>query len=120
MIKISYSGYRFPPEIIQHAIWLYIRFTLSFRDVEDLLAERGTMVSYETARRWVNHFGPMVAAGLRKRGPKPHTTWHLDEVYLKIDASAAWLLKMRVHAKKYGDPGPTIIRIAGGFPEAFR
>jgi putative transposase len=57
MIKISYSRYRFPPEIIQHAIWLYIRFTLSFRDVEDLLAERGIMVSYETVRRWVNHFG---------------------------------------------------------------
>jgi putative transposase len=74
MIKISYSGYRFPPEIIQHAIWLYIRFTLSFRDVEDLLAERGIMVSYETVRRWVNHFGPMVAADLRKRRPKPHTT----------------------------------------------
>ena len=55
MIKISYSGYRFPPEIIQHAIWLYIRFTLSFRDVEDLLAERGIMVSYETVRRWMNH-----------------------------------------------------------------
>src|SRR6476620_3809084 len=71
MIKISYSGYRFPPEIIQHAIWLYIRFTLSFRDVEDLLAERGIMVSYETVRRWVNHFGPMVAADLRKRRPKP-------------------------------------------------
>ena len=53
MIKISYSGYRFPPEIIQHAIWLYLRFTLSFRDVEDLLAERGIMVSYETVRRWV-------------------------------------------------------------------
>ena len=69
------SGYRFPPEIIQHAIWLYIRFTLSFRDVEDLLAERGIMVSYETVRRWVNHFGPMVAADLRKRRPKPHSTW---------------------------------------------
>jgi hypothetical protein len=74
MIKISYSGYRFPPEIIQHAIWLYLRFTLSFRDVEDLLAERGIMVSYQTVRRWVNHFGPMVAADLRKRRPKPHTT----------------------------------------------
>jgi len=49
-----------------------------------LLAERGIMVSYETVRRWVNHFGPMVAADLRKRRPKPHTTWHLDEVYLKI------------------------------------
>src|ERR1700720_4305829 len=91
MTKISYSGYRFPPEIIQQAIWLYIRFTLSFRDVEDLLAERGIMVSYETVRRWVNHFGPMVAADLRKRRPKPHTTWHLDEVYLKIDGRMVYL-----------------------------
>src|SRR5205823_7477203 len=78
MKKISYKGYRFPLEIIQQAIWLYVRFTLSFRDVEDLLAERGIMVSYETARRWVNHFGPMIAADLRKRRPKPHTTWHLE------------------------------------------
>ncbi len=65
------------------AIWLYLRFTLSLRDVEDLLAERGVPVSYETIRRWVNHFGPMIAADLRKRRLKPHTTWHLDEVYLK-------------------------------------
>ena len=85
MKKISYSGYRFPPEIIQQAIWLYLRFTLSLRDVEDLLAERGVAVSYETVRRWVSHFGPMIAADLRKRRLKPHTTWHLDEVYLKID-----------------------------------
>ena len=91
MIKISYSGYRFPPEIIQHAIWLYLRFTLSFRDVEDLLAERGIVVSYETVRRWVNHFGPKIAAALRKRQPKPHTTWHLDEVYLKIDGRMVYL-----------------------------
>src|SRR3979411_986411 len=91
MIKISYSGYRLPPEIIQHAIWLYIRFTLSFRDVEDLLAERGIMVSYETVRRWVNHFGPMVAADLRKRRPKPHTVWHLEEVYLKIAGRMVYL-----------------------------
>jgi putative transposase len=91
MIKISYSGYRFPPEIIQHAIWLYFRFTLSFRDVEDLLAERGITVSYETIRRWVNHFGPMVAADLRKRRPKPHTAWHLDEVYLKINGRMVYL-----------------------------
>ncbi len=62
MNKISYSGYRFPPEIIQQAIWLYLRFTLSLRDVEDLLAERGVAVSYETVRRWVNHFGPTIAA----------------------------------------------------------
>ena len=85
MTKISYCGYRFPPEIIQQAIWLYVRFTLSFRDVEDLLAERGIFVSYETVRRWVNHFGPMIAADLRRRRSKPPTTWHLDEVYLKID-----------------------------------
>ena len=57
MKKISYRGYRFPPEIIHQAIWLYLRFTLSLRDVEDLLAERGIMVSYEAVRRWVNHFG---------------------------------------------------------------
>jgi len=91
MKKISYTGYRFPPEIIQQAIWLYLRFTLSFRDVEDLLAERGIAVSYETIRRWVNHFGPMIAADLRKRRPKPHTTWHLDEAYLKIDGRMVYL-----------------------------
>src|SRR5271166_4043211 len=91
MNKISYSGYRFPPEIIQQAIWLYLRFTLSLRDVEDLLAERGVAVSYETVRRWVNHFGPRIAADLRKRRLKPHTTWHLDEVYLKIDGRMVYL-----------------------------
>jgi putative transposase len=87
MKKISYKGYRFPGEIIQQAIWLYLRFTLSFRDVEDLLAERGIMLSYETVRRW----GPMIAADLRRRRPKPHTTWHLDEVFLKIDGRMAYL-----------------------------
>src|SRR5271156_361856 len=75
MSKVSYAGYRFPPEIIQQAIWLYVRFTLSFRDVEDLLAERGISV----------------AADLRKRRPKPHATWHLDEVYLKIDGRMVYL-----------------------------
>ena len=67
MKKISYSGYRFPAEIIHQAISLYLRFTLSLRDVEDLLAGRGVAVSYETVRRWVNHFGPTIAANLRKR-----------------------------------------------------
>src|SRR5271155_2929580 len=91
MTEISYRGYRFPPEIIQQAIWLYVRFTLSFRDVEDLLAERGIAVSYETVRRWVNCFGPKIAADLRKRRPKPHARWHLDEVYLKIDGRMVYL-----------------------------
>ena len=89
--RFGLAVYRFPLEIIQQAIWLYVRFTLSFRDVEDLLAERGIMVSYETVRRWVNHFGPMIAANLRKRRPKPYTTWHLDEVYLKIDGRMVYL-----------------------------
>ena len=91
MTKISYAGYRFPPEIIQQGIWFYLRFALSFRDVEDLLAERGIAVSYETVRRWVNHFGPTIAARLRKRRPKPCITWHLDEVYLKIDGRMVYL-----------------------------
>jgi putative transposase len=91
MGNISYSGYRFPPVIIQQAIWLYARFSLSFRDVGDLLAERGIIVSYKTVRRSANHFGPKIAADLRKRRPKPHATWHLDEVYLKIDARPVYL-----------------------------
>src|SRR5260370_23239668 len=91
MQTISYDGYRFPPEIIRQAIWLYLRFTLSLRDVEDLLAERGVMVSYETVRRWVNHFGPAIASELRKRRPKPHTTWHLDEMYLRIAGRMVYL-----------------------------
>jgi hypothetical protein len=71
MQTISYDGYRFRPELIRQAIWLYLRFTLSLRDIEDLLAERGLIVSYETVRRPVNHFGPRIAAELRGRRPKP-------------------------------------------------
>src|SRR5205814_9068090 len=81
MRPLSYAGYRFPPEIIQHAIWLYLRFTLSFRDVEELLAERGIDVSHETIRRWVAVVGPTIARRLRAMRPKPHTTWHLDEMF---------------------------------------
>jgi len=67
MDPISYCRHRFPPAVIQHAIWLYLRFTLSYRDVEELLAERGLGVSYETVRRWVPKFGPMIARKLRAR-----------------------------------------------------
>ena len=91
MTRISYAGYRFLPVIIQQAVWLYARFTLSLRDVEDLLAERGITVSYETVRRWVRHFGPVIAADLRRRRPKPHSTWHLDEVFIKIDGRLVYL-----------------------------
>src|SRR3981081_4005204 len=79
MRSIRYRGYRFPPDIIQHGVWLYLRFALSFRHVEDLLAERGIVVSYETIRRWVAPLGPLIAAALRRRRCRPHAIWHLDE-----------------------------------------
>jgi len=79
MMSISYRYHHFPPLVIQHAVWLYLRFTLSYRDVEDLLAERGLDVSYETIRRWVLKFGPAFARRLRKGRMRPSGKWHLDE-----------------------------------------
>ena len=79
MAPLCYRRHRFPPEIIQHAIWLYLRFTLSYRDVEELLAERGLDISYETVRRWVLKFGPTIARRLRHGRPRPSDRWHLDE-----------------------------------------
>src|SRR5438552_10527838 len=78
MDQLSYRRHRFPPPIIQHAIWLYLRFTLSYRDVEELLAERGLEISYETVRRWVLKFGPGFARRLRRSRPRPSDRWHLD------------------------------------------
>jgi putative transposase len=77
-----YHGYRFPPEIISHAVWLYHRFSLSFRDVEDLLAERGIVVSYETIRNWCCKFGPVYARSIKKRRGPLGDTWFMDEVYI--------------------------------------
>jgi putative transposase len=77
-----YHGYRFPPEIINHAVWLYHRFCLSFRDVEDLLAERGIVVSYATIRQWCSKFGPTYARTIVKRRGKLGDTWYLDDVYI--------------------------------------
>ncbi len=78
------KGYRFPSEIISHAVWLYYRFSLSFRDVEDLLAKRGIVVSFETIRQWCGKFGPGYAARLKKRQGRLGDTWHLDEVFITI------------------------------------
>jgi putative transposase len=86
-----YRGYRFPAEIISHAVWLYYRFALSHRDVEDLLAERGVQVSYEAIRLWCQKFGPGFAAGLRRRRARAADTWPLDEVQLKIKGKKHWL-----------------------------
>jgi transposase-like protein len=81
---ISFKRHRFPPEVIRYAVWLYFRFTLSFRDVEELLAQRGIEVSYETIRCWTLKFGPLIAANLRRRRSPPSGRWHLDEMVVRI------------------------------------
>jgi hypothetical protein len=90
-MTISFARHQFPPAIIRHAVWLYVRFTLSYRDVEDLLAERGLDVSYETVRRWVLKFGPLFARELRRRRPRPTSQWHLDEMAVMIVGRQFWL-----------------------------
>ena len=91
MQPISYARHQFPAEIIRHATWLYLRFTLSYRDVEELLAERGIETSYETVRRWVLKFGPAFARNLRRLRPKPTGTWHLDEMVVSIQGKRMYL-----------------------------
>jgi putative transposase len=83
-IAPNYKGYRFPPEIISHAVWLYFRFSLSFRDVEELLAQRGIIVTYETVRQWCLKFGQTYANELRRRRHGTGDKWHMDEVFLAI------------------------------------
>src|SRR5579863_421577 len=89
-MTISFARHQFPPAIIRHAVWLYLRFTLSYRDVEDLLAERGLDVSYETVR-WVLKFGPRFARELRRRRPRPTSRRHLDEMAVMIAGRQFWL-----------------------------
>jgi putative transposase len=91
MQPISYARHQFPPEVIRHAVWLYLRFTLSYRDVEELLAERGLDLSYETVRRWVIKFGPAFARNLRRLRPRPSAQWHLDEMAVVIGGKRLWL-----------------------------
>jgi len=86
-----YRGYRFPSEIISHAVWLYYRFCLSFRDVEDLLAERGVIVSYETIRQWSRKFGAEYARKLKRREGRLGDTWHLDELFVTIQGERQYL-----------------------------
>ena len=91
MNSLSFKRHRFPPTIIRHSIWLYARFTLSLRDVEELLAERGLDVSYETVRRWFRKFGSDIAANLRRQRPTPSNHWHLDEMVIVIRGKRYWL-----------------------------
>jgi transposase-like protein len=91
MTTISFARHQFPPAIIRHTVWLYLRFTLSYRDVEDLLAERGLDVSYESVRRWALKFGPLFARELRRRRHRPTSRWHLDEMAVLIGGKQFWL-----------------------------
>jgi putative transposase len=86
-----YKNHRFPVEIISHAVWLYFRFCLSFRDVEELLLERGVVVTYEAIRKWCRKFGQQYANQLRRRRPRPGDKWHLDEVFLTIKGEHHYL-----------------------------
>jgi len=88
---VSYKRHRFPPEIIAHAVWLYFRFPLSLRLVEEMLLERGVLVSYETVRRWALKFGPAYARRLRRKTPSRRDVWHLDEVVITIAGKTHWL-----------------------------
>ena len=93
MTPISYRRHRFPPVVIQHAVWLYLRFTLSYRDVEELLAERGLDLSYESVRSWVLKFGPAIA----RCRPRPSDRWHLDEMVIRIAGQHMYLWRAVDH-----------------------
>jgi putative transposase len=91
MQPISYRRHHFPPEVIRQTVWLYLRFTLSYRDVEELLAERGLAVSYETVRRWVIKFGRLYARNLRRLRPRASDRWHLDEMVVSVQGRRMYL-----------------------------
>ena len=88
---VSYKNHRFPPQVIAHAVWLYFRFPLSPRLVEEMLLERGIVVSYETIRRWGRKFGAAYAKQLRRKKPSRKDIWHLDEVVISIGGRKYWL-----------------------------
>ena len=91
MKPISFKRHRFPADVIRHSVWLYFRFSLSFRDVEELLAQRGINVSYETIRCWTIKFGPLIARRLKKRRGPPSPRWHLDEMVCWIGGRRMYL-----------------------------
>lgn len=91
MTPLNFKRHQFPLVLIRHSVWLYARFTLSLRDVEEVLAERGLDVSYETGRRWFLKFGTVVAATLRRCRPRPSNHWHLDEMVVVIRGRRYWL-----------------------------
>src|ERR687884_2374558 len=100
----TYAGHRFPAEIISHVVWLYFRFPLSLRMVEEMLAARGITLSHETVRQWALKFGQGFANEIRRRLPRPGDEWHLDEVEIRIAGKKHWLWRG-------GAPGGTRLRV---------
>jgi transposase-like protein len=100
--EVSYKGHRYPAEIIAHCVWLYHRFPLSFREVEELMLVRGVIVTYDTIGQWCAKFGPGYAAGLRRRQPRPGDKWHLDEVFLTINGRRHYLWRGTVNLRSCG------------------
>jgi len=110
MQPVSFQHHRFPPDVIRLAVWLYFRFTLSFRDVEEMLAQRGVEASYETVRCWTLKFGRAFARNLRRSRPKPTVRWHLDEMVVKIRGERMWLWPQGGCARRAsGKKGPIMI-----------
>src|SRR5215217_5332776 len=118
---VSYKRHRFPPEIIAHAVWLYFRFPLSLRLVEEMLLERGIVVSYETVRRWALKFGPAYTRRLRRKTPSRPDIWHLDEVVQsRRDTKAAKRLLKRLLRKQGCPPRRMITDKLGSYAAARR
>lgn len=113
----SYTGFRFPREIISHAVWLYHRFNLSFRDVEELLAARGVIVTYETVRQWCLKFGQQFANQLRRRRVQPGDKWHCDEVFLKINGQQHYLWRA---VDQHGNVLDILVQSRRGYPEGVK
>ena len=110
MGEVSYKGHRYPAEIIAHCVWLYHRLPLSLREVEELMLVRGVIVTYETIRQWCAKFGfgPVYAAGVRRRQPRPGDKWHLDEVFLDDQRpSSVSVAGRRPGRQRPRHPGPT-------------
>src|SRR5215216_2462435 len=111
--RTRYAGYRFPAEVISHAVWLYFRFPLSLRMVDELLAARGITVRYETVRQWTRKFGQAFASQIRHRLPHAGDKWHLDEVEVKIAGQKHWLWRA---VDQGGGPGWGRARRSGPEP----
>src|SRR5262252_1399067 len=112
--RARYTGYRFPAEIISHAVWLYFRFPLGLRMVEELLAARGIIVSHETVRQWADKFGQPFANRIRRRLPRAGDKWHLDEVVLRIAGVKHWLWRAVDQTWRARCSGPTPTRQTSG------